>query len=412
MIVSEVNPGEADAIREALSAAGDIEVVGYAQDGLEVAQLSYRLRPDVALVWEDLSGLRGQEACELIARSAPEVTCIMLVRGEDSAAREAAMMAGARAMVGVGDLSSLPEVIRRLVTVRQEMPESALAAVTDPGRAPLVVMVTGASGGAGKTTIAVNLAAAMAKKEGERVVLVEAPGQLGDATVLLDVPANRGILDLLLAEDMDHDLVAGSVLRHDSGIALLPSLSPDGLEELAQIDRVTVGSVSVLLGILKRLYSTIVVDCAPTIWPHASYIARRSHIVVLVTTAADLAAVRNAGTLSDLLTVAGVSKDRIIPVVNKVARGGVFGPEDLASTAGWQEYVVIPEDSGSCAAAVNEGTPLVLRSPSSAAARAIMELAEKVMEKGRRIAGGGVSHAPQAGVADEKEVIGNGPSSS
>ena len=96
VLVTEVHAGEGDRLAEALGSDNEFEVVAYAQDGLDAAQAAHRLHPDIALLWEDLPGVSGLEACEVIARAAPNVAAVLVTRGDAHAMQSRAMMAGAR----------------------------------------------------------------------------------------------------------------------------------------------------------------------------------------------------------------------------------------------------------------------------------------------------------------------------
>ncbi len=382
VLVSEANPGEAEKIASLLKQESDFAIVGYAQDGLEAAQFSYRLRPDIALLWEDLPGLRGVEACELIARTAPEVASVLIARNTSSDVLRVAQAAGARAVVAADRLNELPQVLRDLATTRAEMPLDIIDRITDADRAPLVLSVTGAKGGVGKTTVAVNLAVSLASNGKENVALIEAPGQLGDAAIMLDTAPRHSFLSLLEAGGFDAEVVANSLATHSSGVALLPATSENPVEELDWLPRLEVATVGTVLGTVKRTHSVVVVDTPIALWQQAAYLATRSHVVVVVATVEDVAAIRDTATLLDLLMAAGVPRERIVLVINKVSRGPL-SPEDLASATGWSDYITIPEDSNAVAA-VNEGVPLVSRSPSSPAARALAQLAQRVVGMARR----------------------------
>ncbi|MCD6352045.1 MAG: AAA family ATPase [Armatimonadetes bacterium] len=391
VLISEANPGEGDILREILGRGGSFEIVGYAQDGLEAAQLAYRLKPDVALLWEDLFGLRGPEACELVARTAPEVASVIILRADNEEGRKLAMMAGARAVIGSDKLDSLPQLLLSLYEVRREMPLSALNAVTQTERMPLVIMVTGGRGGVGKTTLAVNLAARIAQDEREKVVVAEMPGQLGDASVMMDAVPTHSFYTLIQAPALDADVVQSALIEDETGVRLLAATSQAPAADLSQFDRITNSVVSNVLGALKRSHTVIILDCPPHFWPIASYLARRSHLVVLVATPDDLASVRNAATMTDLFHAVGLTDERLVPVINRATGGSLLKPDDVAKAAGWSQYSTIPTDNANCVAAINEGAPLVVRSPASPAARAIAALADDLLKKGRALAQAGVS---------------------
>ncbi|ABW11408.1 two component transcriptional regulator, LuxR family [Parafrankia sp. EAN1pec] len=82
-------------VREVLSDASGIEVVGEASTGAEAAALVPRLRPDVALLDARLEDGSGIDVCRDIHAACPEVGCLILTSYDDDDALFAAIMAGA-----------------------------------------------------------------------------------------------------------------------------------------------------------------------------------------------------------------------------------------------------------------------------------------------------------------------------
>ncbi|WP_018503215.1 response regulator [Parafrankia discariae] len=82
-------------VREVLSDAGGIEVVGEASTGAEAAVLVPRLRPDVALLDARLEDGSGIDVCRDIRAARPEIGCLILTSYDDDDALFAAIMAGA-----------------------------------------------------------------------------------------------------------------------------------------------------------------------------------------------------------------------------------------------------------------------------------------------------------------------------
>ncbi|HWB01194.1 MAG TPA: AAA family ATPase [Pirellulales bacterium] len=82
---------------------------------------------------------------------------------------------------------------------------------------PRLVVAASGKGGVGTTTLAVNLAAALAR-DGRRIVLVDADFQNADATKLCRVEASEGIADVLGGRRSVHEVL----VRGPAGALLLP----------------------------------------------------------------------------------------------------------------------------------------------------------------------------------------------
>ena len=95
-----------------------------------------------------------------------------------------------------------------------------------------VIAVFSPKGGAGRTTIATNLALALQRETGGRVCLVDANLQFGDVGVLLNLnPKNRSMLDAVEGGEPDRDIIDSVVIDHSTGIrVLLAPPSPEGAD--------------------------------------------------------------------------------------------------------------------------------------------------------------------------------------
>lgn len=108
--------------------------------------------------------------------------------------------------------------LRKLVLAA---PRDALAGAGSP---PRLLVLTGAKGGVGTTTLAVNLAVAMAD-HGVRVVLVDADVQRADVTTLCGLDDHQGMADVLASRRDIHEVL----MRGPAGIQVVPGVWAPGV---------------------------------------------------------------------------------------------------------------------------------------------------------------------------------------
>lgn len=131
-----------------------------------------------------------------------------------------------------------------------------------------VVAVVSQKGGVGKTTSAVNLAAAFAR-EGREVLLMEIDpqGAVLPSVGCDDATVRHSLADVLLDEQIP---ALGAVLATDfDGISVMPAVREGQDHELA-IERVAMDHPVVLREVLDQLaprYDIVLLDCPPTLGP-------------------------------------------------------------------------------------------------------------------------------------------------
>ena len=127
------------------------------------------------------------------------------------------------------------------------------------GRHGKIVTVFSPKGGTGKTVIATNLAAACAKFEGRKTLLLDLDLQFGDAAIMLGVEPEKTIYDLVVAPgELDTEKLAGYTTKHACGLEVLPApLRPEDAE------LVTEAKLGRLLEVARESFDVIVVDTSP-----------------------------------------------------------------------------------------------------------------------------------------------------
>src|SRR5207237_3095201 len=95
------------------------------------------------------------------------------------------------------------------------------------GRQGRIVTVFSPKGGTGKTVMATNLAASLAKHQGKRTLLLDLDLQFGDAAIMLGLEPEKTIYDLVVAPgELDSEKLAGYTTRHVRGLDILPAPLP------------------------------------------------------------------------------------------------------------------------------------------------------------------------------------------
>src|SRR5690242_13071537 len=208
LIVDDI-PETRDHLTKLLGFESDIDVVGAAASGREAIELATQLLPDVVLMDINMPDMDGISATERLSAEVPTAAVVMMsVQGEADYLRRS-MLAGAREFLvkpfSSDELcSSIRQVYSRerdkMARVMPAAPVTSMvphvpAGAREPGK---VITLFSPKGGVGRTTLAVNLAVALASEMGRSVALVDASLQFGDVGVLLNLnPKNKSIVDVL-----------------------------------------------------------------------------------------------------------------------------------------------------------------------------------------------------------------------
>ena len=375
-------------VRKLLQFESDIEVVGAARSGMEGIQLSQELDPDVVLMDINMPDMDGITATEQVRQKSPHTQVVILsVQGDQNYMRRA-MLAGARDFLTkppMGD--ELVSAVRRggemARSERAKDKQAHVTTVAVGGRAigpsaltlleGKVITVYSPKGGTGCTTLAVNLAIAL-HNEDTRVVLVDANLQFGDVAMFFNEQGKNTILEIApRVDDLDPETVEEIMVKHEaSGIHILAA--PQRPE---QAEKLSTQQFSAVVNYLRQMYAYVVVDTSSILTDIILAAVDLSDVVVLVTTQ-DIPAIKNARLFLDLLQTMGVSRDRIVFVMNKFDKRIAITPERVGDNLKQKINAVVPLDERVVITAVNRGVPFMLDNRTQPVAKGIFALAESV----------------------------------
>ena len=327
-----------------------------------VAQTS----PDVAIIDIDSDDEKAMQLVENLSRNHPTCGIIVVSGRTDGQMILRAMRSGAR------EFLNSPVQIDELVGALDRA--SATTDGKQRSNAGSIISVAGASGGVGTTSIAVNLAVALAQHPDRSVVLIDLDLALGDADVFLDMIPDYTLIDVAQnISRLDLALLRKSLTKHETGVYLLPR--PVQIEDISTISNEDFKRV---LGLLKASFTHLVIDLSKS-YSRLDIAALEASKQILLLTQLDLPCLRNVvRLLSSLESYEGVN-EKVNVVVNRAGLDKAqISSAKAEETIDREIFWRIPNNYGVISECRNNGVPLLQQAPKAAITHSISELAEKL----------------------------------
>jgi pilus assembly protein CpaE len=264
-------------------------------------------------------------------------------------------------------LEELQEVTARVLAEREK--ERAA------GARGLLVAITGAKGGVGVTTVAVNLAVALAERREKSVVLVDLARPFPQVGQFLDLKSPYSLLDLAHTVDkLDPLFVEKTVVHHPAGLDVLLS-SPDF--DLDAPVFPTPQELVKVLDALRGLYSWVVADAGTWLDPYYLRLMQEADQVLMLTELT-VPHLQNLRRLRGLHRAWELEPDKVKVVVNRYERDYTLGLKDLEKIFGQPAFATLPSDFPALVDAINQGEPLATVARRSRLWRRLKELAAQL----------------------------------
>jgi pilus assembly protein CpaE len=234
-----------------------------------------------------------------------------------------------------------------------------------------IVAVFSPKGGVGTTTIATNIAMALASRRPDRVVIIDMDLQFGQVATHLNVEVKRSLADVARDEAAmrEAELLRTYAIRHDSGLHVLAAPPTPELAEL-----ITTQNVEAVLETILGTYDAVVVDAGSELDDRTMAIFEKADNVVLVVYP-EMAALKAVHALLDYLNEAGSVGAKVTFVLNNMFAREILKMRDVESALGTKVSIELPYDPFLYLKAVNEGVPVVSGAPRSNAADRLVQLA-------------------------------------
>ncbi len=322
--------------------------------------------PDVAIVDIDDDETTALELIEKLSRTYPSCGVIVVSSRTDGQLILKAMRSGAR------EFLNSPVQIEELVGALDRVSASSDGATRS--KSGSVISVAGASGGVGTTSIAINIACALAQNPDRSVVLVDLDLALGDADVFLEMIPDYTLLDVAQnISRLDLALLRKSLTKHESGVYVLPR--PIQIEDGGSI---SAENFTKVLGLLKASFSHLVIDLSKS-YNRLDVAALQSSDHIVLLTQLDLPCLRNVVRLLSSLELYDGVQDKVKIVVNRTGLDkSQISSSKAEETIDREIYWRIPNNYSVVSECRNNGKPLIRSAPKAAITQSICELAEKL----------------------------------
>jgi pilus assembly protein CpaE len=349
LLVEDV-PQVSQYIRNLLNAQPHVQLLDVLTDGRTAVEQVRAHRPDVLMIDSLLQGrVSGLHLLEQLRHAGYELPIIVITVPQRPIKVESSW--------GIVRVLSMPfsgfDLINAIQAAQQE------AAAARPEATSRTLVVHGAKGGVGKTTLAFNLAVAVAHARGMRTIVVDGNLQFGDIRALLRVPDQAPSMLQLPTDRVSEIDLDQVVWRDPSGIDIL--LAPPRME---MAEMVTVRDMDKTLSLLKRVYNVVVIDTPTLVNDHVLSWFDASDVIIELTTG-DWTTMHNTRLMAHTFDALGYPPERVCYVLNRAGAPGSIDPRLIVEQLGRRPDFTLPSDGRLVVEANNQGIPFVLVDPSA-----------------------------------------------
>lgn len=349
------------------------EIEAASSTAAAVKQLENAAAPDIIVIGPDATEADALTLAERTSTSMPSTVILLAREDVQNGLLPEAMRAGIRDVVdlskGGDDLAdALRRAVSRTTALRRGTPPAPPAAQPTGGK---LISVFSSKGGTGKTFLAANLAAAIAKS-GHETALVDVDVAMGDALTYYGTESSTTLDDLLsLGARKDPGLAKTMGLKLEDNLWAFAS-APDPSKRDIPGDPVT------------KLFESVTASFAYTVadipgtYSDAALAALDAADMILLIASLDVVGIRHMSKAMETLTSIGLRNDRIRLVLNRADSKVGIEPSDVERVLGVKVDAMIPS-SRSVPASLNRGRPVVLDEPRSEVAASIEALVRDVV---------------------------------
>jgi len=252
---------------------------------------------------------------------------------------------------------------------------AAIEAQTASKTGAPVVAFFSAKGGAGTTTLAINTAAALARKFPRQVLLIDLAAPFGHAALFADLIATGSIASASKASQVDFEgVLRGNIVNHRTGMGVLPgTLRPE------EVDTLTGELTGRVLDVVVAWQKVIVVDLGTSLGEAGLAVIERAECLVVVLPP-EIAAMTDARrALAIFRDIMNVPDNRMELVLNQRTPHPPLDRAAIESILGRKMSVVVGFDDSRPEDSTLAGGLVLQHDPSSMVSRGSTDIARVIL---------------------------------
>jgi pilus assembly protein CpaE len=386
LIVDDI-PETRENLQKLLYFESDIEIVGTAENGQQAIDHARRLQPDIVLMDINMPDMDGITASQEIVRLTPASQIIMMSVQSEADYLRRSMLAGAmdfltKPFTSEELSSSIHRVYETGVNRRppgsarheteEGTPTTAGTAAFQPSSEGKLLLIYSPKGGTGCSTLATNLAIAMAQTTSKKVALVDASLQFGDADVLLNLQGNQSIVDAMKRMDeLDSDLLTVLMSSHPSGVKVLAA-PPNPVD----FDTIGTEVYKKVLERVQKAFDYVVLDT----WSYlddtvlaAIDLAER----ILIVMTPEIPSIKSTKQFFEIAEALEFPLDRVDLILNKVYPRDEIRADQIENSMKHKIRAQFEFEPQAVRQAVNQGLPVITAQPNHPLSQGFLDLAHQ-----------------------------------
>lgn len=308
------------------------------------------VQPQAVLLYFDTADLRlSMQLARRIRHDVPSASLVLVSHEENLDATREAVRIGARAVVVLGEDDR--DLLLTFEKMRRETHKSVNTGT--------VVSLLGAKGGMGTTSLAINLASALARDPKNKVLLLDLALFIGEVGVYLDMQTPYSLSEFVRdLRRLDQRHIDERIPKHRTGFFVLSQ--PPQVDEAGSLEAHQVISA---IAASKRFFTHIIVDAGAQLSEAGLGGVNTSDLSIIVCTQ-ELPAIVSTGRRVSLLTQLFGDRTRIRIVLNRFQSKGT-SKEKVEQYVGHKIAATVCNDYANMSRCIENGKVLLEEAPAA-----------------------------------------------